>query len=425
MGFSRKGMSLWLQSNFLKLWTGRTISLFGSAITTLALPLTAITMLHATAFQMGLLLALGQMPQLLFGFVVGAWVDRLRRRPLLLVADLGRALLLGLIPLLSLLHLLGIEVLYLVSFSTGLLTVIFTIASTSLLPSLVEREHMVEANTALQVSQSAAQIVGPNLAGILIQLVTAPVAVIGDSLSFFLSALFIWRIRGGETAGGSPPSRQNLWVEIGVGLRSVVGNPILRALATANGVANIFWGAQLSILLVYMSGVLKINSVWIGIIYACGNVGFLAGTLLAKRMMQRCGLGLSLIGASLLSIIGALLVPLAHGSLLEVAFLLASAQFLTVCPLIIYHIHEVSLRQAITPNYLQGRVNATMQVMSWATTPLGALLGGWLGESIGVRSTLFVVVIGLLLAQPWLWFSPVRTLHALPIEESSKAATLV
>ena len=425
MRFSLKRTSLWRQNGFIKLWTGQTISLFGSAITTLALPLTAITILHATTFQMGLLLALGQISPLLFGFVVGAWVDRLRRRPLLLIADLGRVLLLGLIPLMSLLHLLRIEVLYLVSFFMGVLTVIFTIASTSFLPSLVERKHLVEGNTALQLSQSAAQIIGPNLAGVLIQLVTAPVAIIGDCLSFFLSAFFIWRIDGGETEAVSPTSRQNLWVEIRAGLRSVVRNPILRALATANGVANIFWGVQLSLLLVYMTRELEINALWIGIIYACGNVGFLVGTLLAKRVVQWWGLGSSLIGASLLSIIGALLVPLAHGSLLEVALLLASAQFLTVCPLIIYHIHEVSLRQMITPNHMQGRVNATMQVISWATTPLGALVGGWLGESIGVRSTLFVVVAGLLFAQPWLWFSPLRALRTLSIEEPSKVATFV
>lgn len=419
MEYSRR-KSLWSQSNFLKLWTARTISLFGSAITTLALPLTAISILHATPFQMGLLLALGQVPQLLFGFVVGAWVDRVRRRPLLLIADLGRTVLLALIPLLSFLHFLGIEALYILNFFIGVLSVIFTIASTSFLPSLVEREDLLEANTALQVSQSAAQIAGPSLAGIFIQLVTAPMAIIGDSLSFFLSALFLWRMGGKEGSDVSLASRQNLWEQIRVGLDTVVKNPILRALAMANGVANIFWGAQLSLLLVYMTDVLKINSLWIGIIYACGNAGFLIGTLLAKRVLQWWGLGWSLCTVPLLSISGALLVPIAHGSFLEVALVLAFAQFMTVCPLIIYHIHEVSLRQSITPDALQGRVNATMQVVSWATTPLGALLGGWLGEWIGIRSTLFLIVGGLLLAQLWLWFSPVRTLRTLPQEEEQK-----
>ncbi|GLV55909.1 MFS transporter [Dictyobacter sp. S3.2.2.5] len=409
-----------MQRNFLNLWIARTISLFGSAITTLALPLTAISILHATPFQMGLLFALGQIPQLLFGFVVGVWVDRVRRRPLLLLADLGRTMLLALIPLLSLLHALKIESLYVLNFFLGVLSVIFTIASTSFLPSLVEREDLVEANTALQVSQSGAQIAGPSLAGICIQLVTAPVAIIGDSLSFFLSALFIWRI--GRKRGDDIPlaSRQNLWEQVRVGLDAVVKNPFLRALAMANGVANIFWGAQLSLLLVYMTDVLKINSLWIGIIYACGNGGFLVGTLLAKRALQWWGLGWSLCAVPLLSIGGAFLVPVAHGSLLEVALILACAQFLTVCPLIIYHIHEVSLRQSITPDTLQGRVNATMQVVSWATTPLGALLGGWLGGQIGIRSTLFLIVGGLLFAQLWLWFSPVRTLRTLPQEEMQK-----
>lgn len=273
------------------------------------------------------------------------------------------------------------------------------------------------------MSQSAAQIVGPNLASVLISLLTAPVAIIGDSLSFLLSALFIWRIRAGETDVVSPSARQPLWAEIRMGLHSVLRNPLLRALATTNGVANIFWGIQLSLMLLYMTRTLQVNALWIGIIYACGNVGLLVGTLLAKRVMHRYGLGPSLVGASLLSIIGALLVPLASGSLLTVILLLASAQFLTVCPLIMYHIQEVSLRQTITPDHLQGRVNATMLVISWATTPLGALLGGWLGDTIGIRSTLFVVVGGLLFAQPWLWFSPIRTLRTLPVEESAWPAT--
>jgi MFS family permease len=198
MHLSFKRTALWHQPDFIRLWMGQTISLFGSAITTLTLPLTAISILHASAQQMGFLFALSQTPPLLFGLIVGAWVDRIHRRPLLMIADLGRAILLMLIPLVSILHLLRIEILYAVSFLAATLSVVFTIASRSFLPSLIQREHMIEGNSALQLSQSAAQIVGPNLAGTLIQLITAPLAIIGDSLSFILSVLFVWRIRGIE-----------------------------------------------------------------------------------------------------------------------------------------------------------------------------------------------------------------------------------
>jgi MFS family permease len=409
---------LWQQPDFIKLWTGQTISLLGSAITTLALPLTAISILHADAQQMGFLFALSQIPPLLFGLIVGAWVDRIHRRPLLILADLGRAILLVLIPLASILHLLHIEVLYTVSFLTATLSVIFTIASRSFLPSLVQNEHLIEGNSALQLSQSAAQIVGPNLAGTLIQLVTAPMAILGDSLSFILSVLFVWRIRGVEQP--IQKHQQHLWREIGEGLRAVMNNPILRALAASNGTANIFWGAQLAILLLYMTRQLGINAIWLGIIYTSGNVGFLLGTLLAKRVVRYCGLGPALILTPLVSIIGAFLIPLAHGSLVAIIITLIIAQLLMVGPLIIYHIHEISLRQIITPNEMQGRINATMQVISWATTPVGALLGGWLGESIGLRPTLFIVAGGLILAQPWLLFSPLRGLRTLPTVTEKK-----
>ena len=413
MHLSFKRTPLWHQPAFIKLWMGQTISLFGSAITTLALPLTAISILHASAQQMGFLFAFSQVPPLLFGLIIGAWVDRIHRRPLLMIADIGRALLLTLVPLTSILHLLRIEILYVVSFLAATLSVIFTIASRSFLPSLLQRKHLIEGNIALQLSQSAAQIVGQNLAGALIQLFTAPLAIIVDSLSFILSVLFVWRIRGTE-----PPiqkHQQHLWREIREGLQIVISHPILRVIAASNGTANIFWGAQLAILMLYMTRQLTINAIWLGIIYACGNIGFLLGTLLAKHVVRWWGLGPALILTPLVSIFGAVLIPIAHGSLIEIVITLSTAQLLTVAPLIIYHIHEVSLRQVITPNEMQGRVNATMQVISWATTPIGALLGGWLGENIGLRPTLFIIAGGLILAQPWLLFSPLRTLRTLPV----------
>lgn len=404
---------VWKDSNFAKLWVGQTISLFGSAITTLALPFTAIAN-GATVQQMGLLYAVSQLPQLLFGLIVGVWVDRVSRRRLLLFANLGQACLLALIPLASVLKLFRIEMLYGVGFLVGVLSLIFTIAFRSYLPSLLPRKQIVEGNSALQFSQSAAQVLGPNLAGILVQVLTAPIAIIGDVFSFVVSAGCVWLMKDVKREEAADQIPSHVVSDIAEGLRAVWQNPILRALALSNGTANIFWGAQLAILLLYMSQQLGQNAVLLGIVYTCGNSGFFVGTFLTKRFVQWWGLGRTLLIAPFVSYVGALLVPFVYGPFMVKAAILAVAQFLTVFPLIIYHIHETSLRQVVTPDRLQGRVNATMQCISWSTTPGGALLGGWLGGLIGIRWTLFVVVIGLYFSMGWLVFSPIRSLRSLP-----------
>lgn len=350
---------LWRHPDFLTLWIGQTVSLFGSAVTTLALPLTAVTFLHATPGQMGLLSAIGQLPILLFGLPAGAWVDRVRRRPLLIAANLGRALLLGLIPLAASLHALRLELLYVVGFFVGILSLVFNVAYTSFLPSLISREHLMEGNSKLQLSGSAARIAGPNLAGMLVQLVIAPIAIVADALSFLFAAGCIAAIRRAETTPTPHDRRRHLWGEIGDGLRLVLGNPWQRAIAGANGTANLFWGAQLAILILYMTRQVGVDPAAIGLIYACGNVGLVSGTLLAKRVVRRLGLGPALIATAFASAIGALLVPLAPHAHVGAA-VLAVAQFLTVGPLIIYQINVTSLQQAITPDHLQGRVHATM-----------------------------------------------------------------
>lgn len=402
----------------MKLWIAQTISLLGSAITTLALPLTAITLLHASAVQMGILFALGQISPLLVGLFIGVWVDRLRRRPLLIIADLGRAVLLALIPLLSLLHLLRLEMLYLISFLVGMLNVLFGVAASAFLPSLIEQEQLVEGNSHLQLSRSATQIAGPNLAGGLLQVVAAPVAIVVDALSFLCSALCLSLIKG-EERKQMPLERPAVWKEIGSGLRVVIHHPVLRALAASNLTANVFWSAQTALLLLYMTREIGLSASLVGLIFAAGNVGLLVGTVLARPIVSWLGLGPTLILAPLVSYLGALLIPLASRSLPLAAGLLVAAQFLILAPLIIYEINQVSLRQSCTPEHLQGRVSATMQCIGWATVPLGGLLGGWLGEVIGLRPALMVVIIGLWCALPWLVWSPLRKLRVLPSRDKS------
>jgi len=407
---------LWLHRNFLRLWAAQTISVFGSAITTLALPLTAIAVLHATPGQMGLLFAAGQVPPLLVSLLAGAWVDRLRRRPILILADLGRMLLLGSIPLTMALGFLSLNYLFLINLLVGILSVFFNVAYTSFLPTIIQRQDLVEGNTKLQLTNSLSRIIGPGIAGLLIQLLTAPRAILGDSLSFALSALILGSIRAPETvpAPYHDDQRRSIWAEIGTGLAAVTHNPLLRALAGSHATANFFWGIQLPLLILYMMHDVGMSATLIGIIFASSNIGVLVGVLLTKRVVKRFGLGLTMIGTASLSIIGALLVPVADRSMGIAPVLLAAAQLFTVTPLIIYEINEVSLRQSITPAHLLGRLNATMQFLSWATTPLGALLGGWLAQVIGVRPTLLVAAIGLLFAIPWLLISPLPSLKQLP-----------
>lgn len=396
----------------MKLWMAQTISLLGSAITTLALPLIAITLLQASAAQMGILFALGQISPLLVGLFIGVWVDRLPRRPLLIIADLGRAMLLALIPLLSLLHLLQLEMLYLISFLVGMLNVLFGVAASAFLPSLISQEQLVEGNSHLQLSRSATQIAGPNLAGGLLQIVAAPVAIIGDVFSFLCSAWCLSLIKEREH-GQISSARSSVWKEIGIGLRVVIHHPILRALAASNLTANVFWSAQTALLLLYMTREIGLPASLIGLIFAAGNVGLLVGTVLARRIVRWIGLGPTLIFAPLVSYLGALLIPLASRPLSLATGLLIAAQFFILAPLIIYEINQVSLRQGCTPEHQQGRVSATMQCISWATVPLGGLLGGWLGEVIGLRTALMVVIIGLWCALPWLVWSPLRTMRVL------------
>lgn len=315
---------------------------------------------------------------------------------------------------------LNMTLLYAINFLVGIFLVIFTVAFRSYLPALVSRETLVEGNSALQFSQSATQIMGPSIAGVLVQLVTAPLAILGDSLSFFIATVFIWFTHGNEQARHQQNTRRSIQAEIGEGLQVVFKDAILRAIALSNGTANIFWGAQLSILLLYMTTQMGNNAIYVSAIYTCGNIGFLIGTFLARRIARQWGIGHILLLMPIISTIGALLIPLATGSLNLIMIMLAIAQFLTVCPLIIYHIHEISLRQALVTDNLQGRVNATMQVISWSTTSLGALLGGWLGTTIGLRSTLFLIVPGLLISNIWFFIFTITFAKRAP---SSKRAS--
>ncbi len=399
--------------DFTKLWIGQSISLIGSQVTMLALPIAAAVTLNATPLQMGVLSAVGSAPALLFGLLAGVWVDRNKRRPILIGADLGRALVLGIIPVSALLGMLKVEVLYVVGFLAGTFGLFFNVAYRSYLPGLVGRQQLVKANSQLELSNSVSEIIGPGAAGGLVQLIGAPLAIAVDAFSFLVSAFSIRLIRAPEPSIKPAEDGTNLASEIKEGLHLVFGERRLRALAGCIGSLGLFNAVLEAVLILYLTRQLGLTAGWLGVIFAGGSVGFLLGALLADRLTRRLGLGRSLILGVLVTSASDLLVPLAGGidTLWVLVGVLVVAQFFFGIGLTIFQIGQVSLRQSLTPDHLQGRMNATLSMLAWGIAPLGGLLGGVLGQELGLRPTLVLAAAGEMLAVFWLVFSPVRTIQ--------------
>jgi MFS family permease len=376
----------------------------------LALPLTAATFLGASALQMGLLSAAESLPALILGLFAGAWVDRHKRRPVLITADIGRAFVLAIIPLTALLGILRMEILYVVGFLTGGLGLFFNVAYRSYLPGLVGKEHLVEANSRLELSNSVADIIGPGAAGGLMQLIGAPLAIAVDAASFLVSAFSLGKIRTPEPALPPKTEEQNLGGEIKDGLQLVFVEKRLRALAGCIGTLSLFNSIIEAVAILFLTRQVGLSAGWLGVIFAGGSVGFLVGALAASRVTQRIGLGKSLVLGVLVTGASDLLIPLAGGlhMLALVVGVLILAQFCFGLGLTIFNIGQVSLRQAITPDAMQGRMNATISVITWGIVPLGGLVGGLLGQTLGLSQTLVLAALGEILAVGWLIISPIR-----------------
>src|SRR5262245_30662676 len=281
---------LWQDREFLKFWAASAISDVGSQVTTLALPLIAALMLGATPWQMGLLSAAGAAPVLVVGLFAGVWVDRLRRRPVMILADVARAVLLLAIPLASALGALTIEILCAVALLAGTLSVLFDVAFLSFIPSLVSDKALIDANSKLELTSSTAQVAGPGLGGLLISALGAPFAVLIDALSFLGSALFLLRTRVSETLPACA-EREGVLAEIREGLAVVVRHPILAALARCSATISVFSGMFLAVYVLYMTRDLGLGPVAVGLVFATGGMGSLAGALVAARVAQRHGPG--------------------------------------------------------------------------------------------------------------------------------------
>lgn len=411
---SRRFGGLWRRPDFVKLWTGQTISVFGSLVGRFALPLVAIQTLNASPFAVAVLGAAGVAPGLLFGLFAGVWIDRTRRRPILIGADLGRALLLGSIPLAAVLGALRIEHLLVVAFFASLLTLLFDLAHRAYLPSLVRRDELVEGNSKLEASGSVAEVAGFGLAGVLVQALTAPIAVLVDAVSFVASAAALLLIRGREAppAPGAAPAAgaHGAWREVGAGLRLLRADPTLRAVAGANGTEALFINIFVAVLLLFLTQELRLPPILLGSLFAIGGVSAFAGALAVERLNRRWGLGRTLLGAFLVNRLMTLCIAVAGGPTLLAAGLVAAEQCSDAAGTI-YRINQVSLLQQVVPDRLLGRVHAGIGTIEQAATLVGLLVGGILGQTIGLRPTLFVGILGALLGGFWLAWSPLRGLN--------------
>jgi MFS family permease len=410
LGHLKPRGALWRDGDFLRFWSAQTVSQFGSQVSAIALPFVAILVLKATAFEIAALSAIEFLPFVLFTLPAGVWVDRLRRRLLMIVADWGRALALGSIPVAYSLGWLTLAQLYVVGFLVGSLTVFFDVSYQSYLPSLVSREQLGEGNTKLEFSRAGAQVSGPGLAGLLVSAVTAPYAIVADAASFIGSALFATSIKKVEPPqpvpeGGQPRMR----TEILAGLRYVRRNPIMRPFLWQIGLQNFFINMVGALLVVYAVRSLHLTAATVGLVFSLGNVGLLVGAPIAVRVAQRFGIGPTLVWGAFVTGSSYLLVAVASRS--SAIPLLALAQFLWSAGAILYFVNGISLIQAITPDRMLGRVNASRRFAVWGVIPIGNLIGGAIAATLGLHTAIWIGATGGALSIIPLLLSPVRRIH--------------
>jgi len=412
--FRRNFGGLWLSASFRRLWLSLTVTSFGAQITNLALPLTAALLLHATPMQMGILVALETLPFALFSLHAGVLLDRVRKLPVIIAADVGRGVALLAIPVTAWFGVLSMEILFAVGFLCGMQNVVGGAAYQVLLAQMAGRKRLVEANAKVTLGETSAALVGPGIAGGLIQLLTAPFAIALDAMTFFASALMLRRIKAPSDVARDC-GNGGVWHEIGEGLKLVWGNRTLWGLAWLAGTWQFLHHMQVAVLILFATRDLGLSAGAIGICFVFGGAGCVLASASAERLSARFGIGPVIVHGLILSAFGWQAYGLISGPPWLATLLLGTAMLVFDFGAILYAINYLSLRQAITPDRLLGRMTATMRFVTVASAPIGSLVGGALASQIGLRSTLLAVgMLGLLLSAAAVLWSPVRRHRSLP-----------
>lgn len=398
------------QPEFLKFWAAQSISQLGDQITYLALPLVAVLTLDASAAQMGLLTAAELMPHLLFSLAAGVWIERrANRRRLMIVADIVRAGLLVSVPLAAAFGLLTFPQLYVVGFLVGTCAVLFDISWATLFISVVPRRDVVDANSKLSATRALSFVVGPSIAGVLVQLLTAPVTLLADAMSFIGSALFLGRIRTEEPSAAN--REESALQSLRTGFRYVFGDELIRPSLFCTATINLFNYVFHAIFILYATKTLGVEPGLLGLVLGAGAVGGIVGAFLAVRVERLIGLGPAYTLGCVLFPLPLVLVPLASGSETRIVAMLGLAEFFCSVGVMVLDVNGNSMSFLRTPDRLRSRMSGTYRFVNYGVRPLGALLGGALGTAIGLQATLWIGVLGALAGVLFLFFSPIPRLR--------------
>jgi MFS family permease len=413
--YARRGLrGLWRLPDFRRLWLSLTVTAFGAQVTNLALPLTAALMLHATAWQMGVLVALETLPFALVSLHAGVLLDRVRKLPVVIAADVSRGAALLLIPVAAYGGFLSIHILFVVGFFCGIQNVVGGAAYQVLIAQMAGRRRLVEANAKITLGETSSALVGPGFAGLLIHWLTAPFAILFDAMTFFASALMLRRLRVPRDVV-EVGARGSMVAEIREGLQLVFRNPTLRSLALVAGLWQVMHHMQIAVLILFATRELGLGAGAVGLVYMAGGVGCVIAASYAERISARLGIGTTIVLGLGLTAIAWQMFGLVHGRPVVAATLLALAMLVFDFGAVLYGVNYLALRQAITPDRLLGRMTATMRFFTVAGAPLGSLAGGAIASAVGLRATLLVVGgLGLVLAIAATAWSPVRMHRALP-----------
>jgi MFS family permease len=400
--------SLWRYRNYVLLWSGETISQTGAQISLVAVPLTAISVLHAGPTEVARLTALQYLPVVLITLFAGAWLDQHRRRPVLVATNVVRFLLLLLIPAAYLTDALSLGLLYLVVFGVGLLTAVSDVAYLVYLSTVVPRDRLIEANAKLEGAYSAAEISGPGLGGVLVQLLTAPVALVVNAGTCLLAAGAFLGIRTTEVVGRAEAQRRTMRADIADGIRAIFGHRILRLLVVQAAVFNLFERIALTLYLLFGVRELRLGAGELGVILTTASIGGLVGAMVAGRAGAAFGVGRCIVGSMVISAAGLALIPFAPVTPVLAIIVLVTGFVVHGFGLGIFHVHSLSVRIALAPERLLGRIQATFRLIIYGMVPIGALLAGALANMVSIRGVIMMGGIPLLVVSALFWFSSVR-----------------